>query len=258
VIAPGRSSPASFAQLIGTCLRGLLGALAGAALGGLVSSFCDARLAAAVTGTAGLLAPSIGLIAPLALPIAGLAFGVRALFLGAEAWSARQFWRSLEARSGSARALWVTTPPLLALALPLGLVMLAGVAARLLGADARGPAALALLPLACLPLLLALLGGVRALGAALAERAGETRVGPGLSLALSGAALSGCLALLIALGETGGGGGAFGILGVLRRQELDLRAPGLLLMMLAAALLFPSPRGALSLALSAACVVLPG
>jgi arylsulfatase A-like enzyme len=63
--------------------------------------------------------------------------------------------------------------------------------------------------------------------------------------------------LLIAVGETGGGGGPLRILGVLRRQELDLRAPGLLLLIALGALLAPSPRRALTLALASFFSVAP-
>jgi arylsulfatase A-like enzyme len=61
------------------------------------------------------------------------------------------------------------------------------------------------------------------------------------ALALGGGALA--LAALIALGTTSGAGGVLAVFGVFRRQELDLRAPALLLaLFLAAACLPPFAR----------------
>jgi arylsulfatase A-like enzyme len=121
-------------------------------------------------------------------------------------------------------------------------------------ADAAGRAGSALMALSVLPLTFAVLGGVRVLSAELAGRIAAARWRPTLVLVASLAAGAALLGALIAFGETGGGGGAFGILGVLRRQELDLRAPGLLLLVALGGLLLPSPRR--SHALVAALVLL--
>jgi arylsulfatase A-like enzyme len=131
------------------------------------------------------------------------------------------------------------------------------VAARVLGEGAVGRAAAALMACTFLPLAFSLLAGVRLGAAALGPRLAARGLRP-LPVALGSLALAlGLVALLIAFGETGGGGGALKILGVLRRQELDLRAPGLLLLVAISALLFPSPRR-LATALSALVVaVLP-
>jgi arylsulfatase A-like enzyme len=137
-------------------------------------------------------------------------------------------------------------------------VAAAGVAARVLGAEAAGRAGAALMALSCLPLVFALMAGVRSAALALGPRFEGARGRPLTVLLASTTAGVVLLSLLIAGGETSGGGGAFGILGVLRRQELDLRAPGLFLLMALAALLFPSPRRGLGYALALAIVVLPG
>jgi choline-sulfatase len=240
-------------------LQGALGALAGAACGAALSGALDARSAAAAgASNHGLWLACWGLAAPLALPLGLAVCGARFVLMGGEAWSPRRLARSLAEQRGAARAAWLVTPPLLALALPLGLVAAAGVAARMLGAEAAGRAGAALMALSCLPLVFALVAGVRSAALALGPRFESARVRPLTVLLASATAGGALLGLLIAGGETSGGGGPFGILGVLRRQELDLRAPGLFLLMALAALLYPSPRRVLGYALALALVVLPG
>ncbi len=82
----------------------------------------------------------------------------------------------------------------------------------------------------------------------------DARVAPALGVALAVA----IFALGITRGTPGGDGGALGVLGVLKRQELDLRAPGLLLLLGAAASIGPSLRApaALAAALSLAPLAL--
>ncbi|HEY6080070.1 MAG TPA: sulfatase, partial [Polyangiaceae bacterium] len=131
-----------------------------------------------------------------------------------------------------------------------------------LGADATPRAAMGLMALTFAPLALALVAGVRAAAAELGPRLDTERrsASPGVVLLASLGLGLAALALLISLGETGGGGGPWRILGVLRRDELDLRAPGLLLIVAAAALLVPRPSralgGVLLLALALAPAVL--
>lgn len=241
-------------------LRGLLGALAGAACGALVASLLDARSASAdgAGDLWGSWQASAGLLAPLALPLGLAAWGLRCVFLTGDAWSPRTFARDLEAERGARRQAWLVTPPLVALALPLALVALAGVAARALAADTLGRAGSALMALSVLPLALAVVAGVRLLAAELGPRVAASRRRP---LGVLAASLAGCallLGLLIAFGETGGGGGPLGILGVLRRQELDLRAPALLLLMALGGLLLPSPRRAVSCFVAVVVLLAPG
>lgn len=240
-------------------LGGLFGAIAGASLGALLSGLLDARAAESASGTGGLALACMGLAAPLALPVGLAVWALRVLFLRAEAWSPRRFWSYLDAQQGAARAAWVVTPPLVALALLVGLVAVSGVAARALGAEVNGTAAFALVPLVVVPLMLALLASVRTLSGALVSAGADARrYGPRGALVGAVVGFAAGLGLLIALGETGGGGGALRILGVLRRQELDLRAPGLLLTMAVGAWLLPSARAVGGYALSVAAVLAPG
>ena len=234
------TTPLSGSALAGA-LAGLCGALAGAAVGALGAGCLDARAATSASGASGLLAACLGLAAPLALPV-GLAMWIfRLVFLRAQAWSPSRFWSWLEQQRGSARAAWVVTPALVAFATLLGLVVVSGIAARLLAADVRGVAAFGLVPLGVLPVVLALIAVVRVVGAERARADVDAQVGPRFALARGVVLFALGLALLVACGETGGGS-TFRILGVLRRPELDLRAPGLLLLLAAGGLLWPSPR----------------
>jgi choline-sulfatase len=218
---------------------GLCGALAGAGGGALLAALLDSRAA----GAPELLWPSLGLIAPLALTVSALVWVLRLVFLGGEAVSVARFARYVRQREGEERATWVAVPPLASLAALLGLVAVSGITARVLGAEASGAAAYAVVPLAVLPVVLALVASVRLGGALLGPRLRGRGVSPLASVGIGLGLLGVGGGLLVAFGETGGGG-AFGILGVLRREELDLRAPGLLLLVAACALFVPSPRRA--------------
>lgn len=252
------ATPSSSASTLHSAFSGLLAAVSGASLAGLVSGALDARAAETASGASGLVPACVGLAAPLALPVGLAVWACRAIFLGSESWSPRRFWSYLEGQRGSARAAWLVTPPLVALATLVGLVAVSGIAARALGAEVTGRAAFALVPLTVMPLVLALLAAVRTTSLALPAVAADRRVGPGFAVLASALGFVAALAVLIALGETSGAGGAWRILGVLRRQELDLRAPGLLLLMACGGLLLPRPRAVASYAACAALLVGPG
>jgi choline-sulfatase len=219
-----------------------LGGLAAAALGATLASSLAAALDATAAGDLALGASCFGLLTPLAVPIALGVWAARCLFASGEALAPWSLWSRLEQETGERRAAWLTLPPLSAAFGLLGLVALSGVAARLFSVEVRGPAAMATVGLAILPLTFASLAAVRSLSTGLGPRVSASRLSPRWvmlgSLLLFGAGLS----LLIAFGETGGGGGPLGILGVLRRQELDLRAPGLLLLVALGAALLPRAR----------------
>jgi arylsulfatase A-like enzyme len=194
-------------------------------------------------------AACVGLVAPLALVLALLVWVGRLVFSGGEALRPQALWASLPHKTGGERAAWLLLPLLATLGLPLWLVAVSGVASRALSADVSARAGGAVLPLTALVLALALLAGARLAVAAGARRelAGfSPRVG--VVVAVAGLVLA--LSLLIGFGETGGAGGPLRILGVLRRQELDLRAPGLLLLIVACAWCWPNPRGTARVALT--------
>jgi choline-sulfatase len=219
--------------------QGLAGAASGAALGALLGGALDAS---ATDAGLGLALSCAGLAFPLAFVVGLGVWAARVVFLSGDGWSLARSTRWLDERSGESRAVWIVTPPLAALAALLGLLVVAGGSARLFGSEHTGAAAFALAPLGSWPVIVALLVTTRLLGLWLAPWARDTLLRPSLVLAAALGLFGAGLALLIAVGETGGGGGPLRILGVLRRQELDLRAPGLLALVALAALLVPSPR----------------
>jgi arylsulfatase A-like enzyme len=231
-------------------------AIFGATLGGLIASLLDGLQAlGGAPGIENLWTVEAGLIAPVAW-VLGAGVGVALLVLDpARARTPRSTWAALDAAPGrrGERAGALLAAPLAALA---WLVVVAHSARRLFAGPEAPPAAGALLAATALAWGLALgLGSVaagRRLGRALGERGH-----PGFGLL---AGLAGAGALLswgIASGSTGGEGGALGILGVLRRPELDLRAPGLLLLIAALAALGPALRGRIFAPLAGALALLP-
>jgi choline-sulfatase len=221
-----------------SALSGLLASAAGASLGAALAAGLDAQAA----GSERLFMACWGLSVPLALLVAFGVAALRALFLSGAAPAPIAWLRSLDERSGQARAVWLAMPPLVAVFGLLWLVAASGVAARLFGADVGGAASFGLVGLVVVPLLAAGVAAVRTLASALALRWEGARLRPRWAVLGSLGMFGLGLGLLIAWGETGGGGGPFRILGVLRRQELDLRAPGLLLIVALVGTLLPSPR----------------
>lgn len=236
--------------------RGMFSSLCGALAGGSCGAAVAAALDARAVGGAGAWAASFGLIAPLSLAAASGVWLLRLLFLGGDGVSLRRWSAYLSGLRGRGREEWLAGPPLAALASLVGLLAVAGITARLLGAELSGAAAFAIVPLATLPLMLALVAGVRVGAGALGPRLGASRLSPGGAVSLGVALFALGLALLVTFGETGGSG-ALGILGVLRRQELDLRAPGLLLVIAAGALCWPSPPRAVAAGAHFAGALLP-
>ncbi|RYZ08945.1 MAG: sulfatase [Myxococcales bacterium] len=226
-------------RLLPGAARGACASAAGGSLGALVAAALDARAAGAGTYEA-----CLGLIAPLALVVGAGVAAARLVFASGASLAPLALLRSLNARRGPERQAWLGAPPLAALFGLLALVAVSGSAARLFAAEVSGVAAFGWVGLAVLPVLVASAAAVRTLGSALGPRLDERGLSPRVVL-LGSVALFGLgLALLVSLGETSGAGGPFRILGVLRRQELDLRAPGLLLLITVGALLVPSPRRA--------------
>lgn len=222
--------------------KGLIAATTGASLMALVSASLDARAAAEAGAGEPLWQACAGLAAPLAPPIAGGIWALRAIFLDGESFAPARLFRHVADARASRRGARLVTPPLVALAALLALVVLSGVAARLFAAELSGAAAFGVVGLTVVPLLLALLGALRVASSTLSPRAETLSLDPRASLVGAVLVFGLGLGLLIGFGETSGAGGPFAILGVLRRQELDLRAPGLLGMIALGALFFPSPR----------------
>ncbi|HEY6562669.1 MAG TPA: sulfatase-like hydrolase/transferase [Polyangiaceae bacterium] len=180
-----------------------------------------------------------GLIAPIALGC-GIAVGVASLFLHpADAPSPRRVALRLRDADPESRAYLAALAPLSALGVVAFLVISARLALRLFAAT-TSPVVIALgvAVAACVSALL-----ITLLVLALAERASrlwKSAPDPALAGALGALAAAALLTLLISAGETSGGGGVLGLFGVLKRPELDLRAPALLLLVALAAYLLPA------------------
>jgi arylsulfatase A-like enzyme len=224
----------------GSFVGRLVASLVGGSAGGLVAAGVDAAYANGGIPSGRLLLGELGLIAPLALAL-GAGAGVFAWLLLPAAWPrfgavrARLTQAAPEARSQLA---WRFI--LAGVGIALGLVLVMRVSLRVLAsgdAAAASGAVLALATLSVAGLVLALAFGGAAL---LGERRGTRALAPlpaavGVVLALVLA-----LTLAIAFGTTSGAGGPLAVFGVFKRQELDLRGPALLLVMLAGGLALPA------------------
>lgn len=181
-----------------------------------------------------------GVLAPLGLAL-GAVVGLGALVLGPEgppSWTALR--RSLTPPSTGGRAelavVTFTAPLAVAVWLTVTGEAALGVLASSLGSRAAGVAgALALVGWA-LGLGLCVLG----LGRRLGPRLVGWRLDP-LTTGVLGVGVAGAvLALGVGAGDVGGGSGPLLMYGVLRREELDLRAPALLALVAAGAYLAPA------------------
>jgi choline-sulfatase len=243
--APGASRPA------GGVMARLVASAGAASTAGLVAALIDATYAAGGAPSLRLFSGELGLIAPLSL-VVGLAVGAGAWLLLPADWpriSARL--ARLRGAGPEQRRELSARIVLAALGVACGLVVVTRVALRLLAdseaARAAG-AATALATAACGALVVLLAWGGAALAARVAPRLSPSPVATSVA-ALAVLAL--LFALVVATGATSGAGGTLAVFGVFRREELDLRAPALLLFIAAAALAAPpirSASGRLSLA----------
>ena len=121
------------------------------------------------------------------------------------------------------------------------LTVTANLATRLLGSDVPARAAGASLALSGLATFWVGIQLVAGASEAIMKLRPVARLEPVLAV-LIGLALGGLLfAFAVWTGTPSGAGGALAVFGVLKRPELDLRAPGLLVVLSAAAYLAPHP-----------------
>lgn len=231
-------------------------AIFGSTFAGLVASLLDALYALGDGGGAigNFWMIDSGLVAP-ASWLVGAAVGVGLVALEpAKARTPASAWGALDAKEARGeRAGALAAAPLAALAW--GTVM-AHTARRLFaGGQGAGQAGAALAAVGVAWGLILGLGAV-ALGKRVGRTLGE-RGHPGVAL-LAGLAAAGALLMHgVEAGTTGGEGGLLGIFGVLKRPELDLRAPGLLLLIAAGGALGPGLHRRFFAPLAAALAVLP-
>ncbi|HEY3499906.1 MAG TPA: sulfatase [Polyangiaceae bacterium] len=232
----------------------LSAALPGAALAGLLAAFADAAYASGGVPSLRLFTAELGLVAPLSLVLGAFA-SVAAFALLPPEWPrlGARFER-LARRPAQVRRELSLRIAFVTLAALLGLVLVTRVALRLLANTDPAPGSGAVLALATV-LVAALVVAIGFGGAALASRAGARSLpGPLATGVVSLLAAALAFGLAIGTGATSGAGGPLDVFGVFRRQELDLRAPGLLLCLLLGALIVPPVRRralALGLVLSA-------
>jgi choline-sulfatase len=225
----GLTTPASrsTAPVMPIVARLAASTLAGA-MSGLVASATDAAFAASQGGARflPLAAADIGVIAPLSLVVGAStgAFVSIAVPDGTRPVSLLDRLRRGPPDERAARSAAIMTASGFGFA---ALVVLAHVAKTALASASPPRAAGAALALAA-ALLATAVGGVSALSAKFAAKRASRWPSPVVALAGGVCLMAVLTAAGIAAGDTSGGGGPIGILGVLKREELDLRGAGLL------------------------------
>lgn len=237
----GKSASFNESSFFDRASRAGSGAALGATLGLLVVSLIDVAYGRGGRFGARYLA-DVGLLAPLAL---GVAFGMACVRLFFHAGDAPRPLTALRAYRDEERvqrarhnALSLIAP----LSFVLFLVVAADLSTRLLGAEVPARAAGAGIALATLA---AFWVGMQ-LVASGAERVSEllavAQLDPLLALIAGASAAALLFGFAVWTGTPSGAGSALALFGVFKRPELDLRAPGLLLVLALAAYFAPRPR----------------
>ncbi len=229
-----------FASPFDRVLKAASGALLGATLGLCVVAALDCSYASHGAQFGARFLADLGLLAPVACLVGAGFSGVRLFFHGGAAprlsfGAIREAEPSVRARLS---ALWLSVP----LALVLWLVVTANLATHLLGSEASARAAGAGIALSALA---SFWVGTQLLASASEGLAGVRRIArldPAWAAAAGVAAALLVLAFAIASGTPSGAGGVLAVFGVFKRPELDLRAPGLLVLLSLAAYFAPYPR----------------
>jgi len=234
-------SPPQRASWFDSLLKASSGALLGATVGLLLVAAIDSNYGRREAFAARFLA-ELGLLAPLSLLLGAGMAGARLFFHGGSAprlGAALGEWRAFEP---PARARHNATFLLAPGAFVVWLVVAANLATQLLGSDVPARAAGAALALSLLAtfwigtqLVTSAIDAASNLGrVARIEPWISALVGVGFALAL--------FAFAVWTGTPGGSGGVLAVFGVFKRPELDLRAPGLLVLLCCAAYFMPHPR----------------
>lgn len=206
----------------------ILSSVAWACAAGLVASLIDAGIAGrSQRAPFGALAVAdAGVVAPLSL-VVGAGVGAFASFVAPRGSSPASLLRALGEGAPPAVARRGVRMVLLAVFGFVEFIAAAHIAKRALGMDAP-PRALGAALAAAVAALAAVAVGASAFFAGAVPIRSARRLSP-LAGLLAGVGVVAVLAAYgLATGDTNGGGGVLGILGVLRREELDLRGVGLL------------------------------
>ena len=191
-----------------------------------------------------------GLIVPVTL-VVGLVVGFTSWFAHPRAEPSVGLWlEQLRGESAGRPADVAAFAPLAVLSLFFWATFSAQLARFVLAIEAPAPLAGAGVAAGSLALGVVMTLVVLALTPALRQKLAAGRSGwkrlvdPGTTSLLAVAVVAGLVAFGVATGTVSGEGGFFGIYGILKRQELDLRVPAVLLGVAAAALLGPAKLGA--------------
>lgn len=241
--------------------RRVLACVAGGTLGALAAASVDAHFAWHAVATPPprlrLLLADAGVLVPFGLGMGAVLAVARELLLPEGPLPALRRLRAMDAGSATERASVSATTCVAAPLSVLALAVAADAAHRALAADGPARATGALLAAATVLLLLGVVLSASAAGRAAARRPPAWLPAPRVALALATILVVGSLAYGIATGTTNGDGGALGIFGVLKREELDLRGVGLLGGIAAASFVAPEVVGALPAVVTGLAAVAP-
>jgi choline-sulfatase len=223
----------------------LLGAMAGGSLAGVAVAAIDAHFAWRAASSVGvsrlaLFLADVGVIAPFS-PILGALVGVGTIALGRGGlFTPRALFSWLESGSPDERAARSTAIGSVTLLGFVSLVGLARAARDALASSAPPRVAGGLLAVDAVLSALGIAALASVASREAARRAPRWIPSPARTLLFLGTVVGALGAVGIMGGTTNGDGGFFGILGVLRREELDLRGVALALTMASGALLLPA------------------
>jgi arylsulfatase A-like enzyme len=237
VMGPPANRKSPFDQVLKACSGAALGATLGLAL----ATSVDCAYARSGQYAARWLADA-GLLAPIALLLAAASAGLRLFFHGGETPRPLAALRRLRAQEAEAQArsnaLWLVAP----LGFVLWLIAVANSSTRLLGSDVSAKAAGAAIALSALGLFWVTSQLVPSVARALGRLSRIRTLDPIAAVMLGVGAGILVFGYAVWSGAPSGAGGALAVFGVFKRPELDLRAPALLLLLLACGYFVPHPR----------------
>jgi arylsulfatase A-like enzyme len=230
----------SSTPLFDPILKAASGALLGSTLGLAVVAALDCACARSGQFALRWLV-DVGLLAPVALLFGSLMAGVRLFFHAGGRPSPRAAfaaWRAKDrAPGGLLNALFLLAPS----AFVLWLSLTANFAAILLGAGGSARTSGAGMMLGTVALFWLGTQLTQSAGEALSRARRVERLDPALAAAFGVCAAALFFGCAVWIGTPSGAGGLFAVFGVLKRAELDLRAPALLIVLLICAYLMPEP-----------------
>lgn len=219
--------------------RRLAAALGAAALAGLVVTLLDASYGAEGAPSARLFFAELGLVAPLALVLGVTGACVAELFLPPGFPRVAPIFGRVRAESPARRRELAGRLVAGAVFAFVALIVTTRVALRVLAGTEPALASGAAMALVAVGACAVVVFGAVGAGVLVEERLPHLSPDPVRVALLTFGFFALSCALLVALGTTSGAGGLLAVFGVFRRQELDLRAPALLVVLFAAAVCAP-------------------